>query len=118
MKDKPYTTASDLLKAIHVHEETKSNLRDQGYHSFYKLTYDGNRNGPIDKYTNVKEMDGYRARVSHVDDELETDGGQELDAPELDRKYEDAYYHGVIQAVKLNEESAQCFNCNIMGHKW
>ena len=63
-------------------------------------------------------MDGYRARVSHVDDELETDGGQELDAPELDRKYEDAYYHGVIQAVKLNEESAQCFNCSITGHKW
>ena len=32
LKDKVHTTASDLLRAIHVHEEAESNLRDRGYH--------------------------------------------------------------------------------------
>ena len=56
LKDKPYTTASDLLKAICLHNEAESNLWDRGFYSSYKLKYDTNGKA-TDKYT--KKTDGY-----------------------------------------------------------
>ena len=58
LKDKSYTTASDLLKAIRVHEETESKLRDRGY--YYRPKYDTSGKPTIDKY--AKKSEGYVRR--------------------------------------------------------
>ena len=48
LKDKAYTTASDLLKAIRLHEETESNLWDRGY--YYRPKYDSSSKPTTDKF--------------------------------------------------------------------
>ena len=51
LKDKAHTTMSDLLKAIRVHKEAESNLRDRGYHySSHRPKYDTQHKPRQDKF--------------------------------------------------------------------
>ena len=68
LKDKVHTTASDLLRAIRVHEEAEFNLWDRGYHySSYQSKYDAAHKPRQDKY--VKKAEGYAAKVTQLPDE-------------------------------------------------
>ena len=104
-----------ILKAIRVHEEAGLNLRDWSFYSTYKAKYDANWK-TTDKY--AKKTEGYGARVAHVEDDSGSDKEHDSDASEPNEKYEEAYYQGVIQAMEMNDEMGQCFNCNESGHKW
>ena len=114
LKDKSYTTASDLLKAIRVHEETESNLRDRGY--YYRPKYNCSGKPTIDKY--VKKSEGYAAKVTQLPDDEPLSHSESSDASDVDENFEVGYYQGVIQATDMNDDVGRCYNCNDPGHKW
>ena len=70
-------TASDLLKAIRIHDEAELNLQDQSFYSTYKPKYDANEK-TTDKY--AKKTDRHGARVVHVEDESGSDQEHDSDA--------------------------------------
>ena len=114
LKDKAYTTATDLLKAIRVHEETESNLRDRGY--YYRPKYDNSHKPTTDKF--VKKSEGYAAKVTQLPDEEPLSQAEPSDASDVDEGFEVGYYQGVIQAADMNDDVGRCYNCNDPGHKW
>ena len=114
LKDKAYTTASDLLKAIRVHEETESNLRDHGY--YYRPRYDNSHKPTTDKF--VKKSEGYAAKVTQLPDEEPRSQSEPSDTSDVDEGFEVGYYQGVIQAADMNDDVGRCYNCNNPGHKW
>ena len=114
LKDKSYTTASDLLKAIRVHEETESNLRDRGY--YYRPKYDTSGKPTIDKY--AKKSEGYAAKVTQLPDDEPLSHSELSDTSDIDENFEVGYYQGVIQAADMNDDVSRCYNCNDPGHKW
>ena len=117
LKDKVHTTASNLLRAIHVHEEVESNLRDRGYHhSSYRPKYDATHKPGQDKY--VKKTEGYATKITQLPDEEQPEQAEPSEASDVDENFKNGYYQGVIQAVDMNDEIGQCFNCNEAGHKW
>ena len=114
LKDKAYMTASDLLKAIRVHEETESNLRDRGY--YYRPKYDNSGKPLTDKF--VKKSEGYAAKVMQLPDDEPLDQTESSNASDVDENFEVGYYQGVIQAADMNDDVGRCYNCNDPGHKW
>ena len=114
LKDKAYTTASDLLKAIRVHEETESNLRDRGY--YYRPKYDNPHKPTTDKF--VKKSEGYAAKITQLPDEEPLSQSEPSDTSDVDESFEVGYYQGVIQAADMNDDVGRCYNCNDPGHKW
>ena len=104
LKDKAHITALDLLKAIHVHEEAESNLRDRGYHySSYRPKYDAQHKPGQDKFG--KKTEGYATKVTQLPDEEQTEPVKPSDASDIDKKYELGYYQGVLQAADLNDDT-------------
>ena len=117
LKDKAHTMASDLLKAIQVHEEAESNLRDRGYHySCYRPQYDAQHKSGQDKFS--KKTEGYAAKVTQLPKEEQPEQDEPSDASDMDENYELGYYQGVLQAADLNDDTGQCFNYNKTGHRW
>ena len=114
LKDKSYTTASDLLKAIRVHEETESNLRDHGY--YYRPKYNTSGKPTIDKY--AKKSEGFAAKVTQLPSDEPPSHSETSDASDVDENFEVGYYQGVIQAADMNDDVGRCYNCNDPGHKW
>ena len=114
LKDKAYTMASDLLKAIRVHEETESNLRDHGY--YYRPKYDNPHKPTTDKF--VKKSEGYAAKITQLPDDEPLSQSEPSDTSDVDENFEVGYYQGVIQAADMNDDVGRCYNCNDPGHKW
>ena len=67
LKDKAHTTASDLLRAIRIHDKAESNLQDRRYqYSSYQPKYD-----PMPKLGHDKcgkKTEGYAAKVTQLPD--------------------------------------------------
>ena len=117
LKDKVHTSASDLLRAIFVHKEAGSNLRDREYHySSYQPKYDAAYKLGQDKYG--KKAEGYAAKVTQLPDEEQSEHAEPLEVSDMDKNFKHGYYQGVIQAADMNDEIGRCFNCNEAGHKW
>ena len=103
LKDKAHTTASDLLRAIHVHEEAESNLEDRGYHySPYWPKYDAAHKSRQDKYG--KTAEGYATKVTQLPDEEQSEHAEPSEASDVDKNFEHGYYQGVIQAADMMED--------------
>ena len=113
LKGKVHTTASDLLKAIRVHEETESNLRDHGY--YYRPKYDNSNKPTTDKF--VKKSESYAAKITQLPDDEPLSQSKPSDMSDVDENFEVGYYQGVIQSADMNDDVGRCYNCNDPGHK-
>ena len=117
LKDNAHTTASDLLRAIRVHEEAESNLQDRGYYYLsYRPKYDAAHKPGQDKF--VKKTEGYAAKITQLPSDKQSEHAERSEASDVDENFEHGYYQGVIQAADMNDEIGRCFNCNEAGHKW
>ena len=104
LKDKACTTVLDLLRAIQVHEEAESNLRDRGYHySSYRPKYDAQHKSGQDKFS--KKTEGYAAKVTQLPDEEQMEQVKPSDTSDMDENYEFGYYQGILQAADLNDDT-------------
>ena len=117
LKDKAHTTVSDLLRAIHIHDEAESNLRDRGYqYSSYRSKYDPTSKSGQDKYG--KKTKGYTTKVTQLPDDEQAEPAEMSESSDIDENFEYGYCQGVIQAADMNDNLGRCFNSNEAGHKW